>query len=523
MKKGAGTFGSNEHSDATSKLHGQHQVEQAERKLSRREMHWTLVKNGITDRGTPADFFPSNFLDLGLQAGYSYRRDELGCHEADGRSERRRRMAWMRDSIWYHQVVQYKGEPIARMRKVKDRAKLGKADRRGRRSTDVARRTFELTPCCSRTVQRLLEQGRVVEVKNFLGEIAAEAAREFEAIFGRKVGSVAVHLDSGHLHWDFWHCGISEAKDSTIPAKVFADGRVQKEGVRRDYHRFVEHAVGPGTCAWQRHYDALAGTFGIQSAAAIMGQTSIELERNVAKQRKRAEPRDLKMQRWLDDLASRKLERIDFTTCKKARTEYAEALRVEYAAERIGVVKAAVLERRQLRDVLEEARVQLTDAQTLRRELAQEVETMRETIATIPLLAGELSAAKLAAEAAEKDLYRRDACEALATQKMNRMKAERDEISARLAEEVRERRETAVKNEGLTEQLTFTEKSLQQVRAVLAAILKMILSLFAAKTPHERFQISREMARLTAVEAPSFSKNVAEQCPPPRDHDLGRE
>jgi hypothetical protein len=118
--------------------------------------------------------------------------------------------------------------------------------------TNLQRRTVDVSPGLSRSVQRMIEAGLVNEAREILDNLVVPLCREFEMVFpGSKAVAGGWHVRSGQLHLDMWVHGtwleVVKEKSHRAPTTV----RLWDPDI---LHHF---GPGPGVCAWDRHVSAL--------------------------------------------------------------------------------------------------------------------------------------------------------------------------------------------------------------------------------------------------------------------------
>jgi hypothetical protein len=147
---------------------------------------------------------------------------------------------------------------------------------------------------------------------------------------------VSEHDDSGQLHHDLWHSGISEN-----PTKMHAGKPVRE---RASFRRF---GVGVGVTSWYRHFTALSQQGGTaKSAGTTMGPAYDVLKRNIASAREQngEQPRDIRLTEKLDEYVQEQVDALASQLTGKSRDiprlahdEYRTWLSDGYAAGLLGV------------------------------------------------------------------------------------------------------------------------------------------------------------------------------------------
>jgi hypothetical protein len=236
-------------------------------------------------------------------------------------------------------------------RKVKDRQKLGKTDKKNRPETDLQRETIDLRPDHSRVIQLLIENGRKNDLLPILDEIRLEQIRIFEKIHpGRKVRSLGEHTDSGQYHLDHWHSGIEEVlvEDSCAiiegqdgNEKILTEGKKKKVRLRQGFRNY---GVGDGMASIDRHRGALEDEG--KNAESIMGHAYKVLFINIKKAEKQngEDPRDLALWRGVDQYVDMKLRTLDSDLCNKVRGEYVEWLEAGYDLGKLGIKEETLMQ-----------------------------------------------------------------------------------------------------------------------------------------------------------------------------------
>jgi hypothetical protein len=291
--------------------------------------------------------FHSNLSGLGSGRNWMVREGKPEL--ADGPAWIAEMMKLMTDRMRYHQrqrnstkdgKIQIRYTP----RKVEDRKKLGKSDRKGRALTDLMRETIDLRPDHSRALQYLLEDGRKRDLLPILAEIQLEEIRLFEEVHpGRQIESEGEHTDSGQYHFDHWHSGIKEVEvgdhnatiaDGPTGEKILVSGKIKKI---RERHVFRAYGVGDGMASFDRHRRALEESG--RNAKSVMGYTLAKLEQNTdsSKEQNGEFPRDLRLWGAIDKFVDQKLRELDPELCDKARSEYAEWIEAGYDLQKLGI------------------------------------------------------------------------------------------------------------------------------------------------------------------------------------------
>lgn len=297
--------------------------------------------------GTDYPKFRSDLTGLGEGRNWLLRDSMLVL--TDGATWVKETMDIMTDTMWFHQRQRNSTEDgnykiRYAVRKVKDRQKKGKTDKKGRHQTDLERETIDFRPDHSRAVQYLIEAGRLSDLLPVLGEIQAEEIRLFEEIHpGRKVLSEGEHTDSGQYHYDHWHAGIEEIEvkdhgavvaDDLNGERVISSGETKKV---RERHLFRNFGVGDGMASFDRHRGALEDE-GLD-AKQIMGHTLQKLLNCAitAEEQNGEYPRDLRLWRSIDQFVDKKLRELDPKLCDKARREYVEWIEAGYSLGKLGI------------------------------------------------------------------------------------------------------------------------------------------------------------------------------------------
>lgn len=329
-------------------LHGlqEHWLHLMHAKQSKERRKLVYVAHEVVD-GTDYPAFRSDLTGLGSGRNWLVR---------DGEPELTAGTAWieammeiMTDCMSFHQRQRNstKDEKIKiryTPRKVKDREKKGKTDKKDRPQTDLMRETIDFRPDHSRVIQYLLEAGRAKHLIPVVAEIATEEIRLFEEVHpDRKVKSGGEHTDSGQYHFDHWHSGISEivvtdhkaiVVDGAKGEEILESGEAMKIRMR---NVFRNYGVGDGMASFDRHRSALEDDG--RDAKAIMGHTLAKLEANtITSAEQNGEfPRDLRLWRAVDKFVDQKLRSLDPTLCDKARAEYADWIEAGYDRDKLGI------------------------------------------------------------------------------------------------------------------------------------------------------------------------------------------
>lgn len=148
--------------------------------------------------------------------------------------------------------------------------------------TNLQRRTVDVSPGLSRSVQRMLEAGREEDVRKILDDLVVPLFEEFERVFpGAKVVAGGWHVRSGQLHLDMWvHGTWLEIAEVGVNRETRA--------VRLWDPDILHHfGPGPGVCAWDRHVSALG-----DEAETYCPGIVAEVSRALADKEQRAAERD---------------------------------------------------------------------------------------------------------------------------------------------------------------------------------------------------------------------------------------
>ena len=323
------------HGDPNSNLHGWHSAQQKERKIKKAVDKKAGVKWQRHRENQEGDLWPTfdSWLEPHLGKGKCYRaaRDEerkvCGLKPELGPVWVFWLKKWEDDMSWFSVPRQLKRGLGYGTRKIKDRDKLSPGDKRKRASTDILRRTNELRPDHSRALLKMCEAGKTAEVEALLDEFVWRSARRWEDLNpGRRCDHLGLHLDSGHVHRDVWHCGITEHKDAAAPG-----------GIRRDRERYRIYGVGPGSTAFIRHVNVLTQEFGKLDESVKFTNTEMNANIRRAEEQNGCYPRDAKFNEWLDDWMWQELLKIDGAIAARARRDYAKHVREGYRQKKLGI------------------------------------------------------------------------------------------------------------------------------------------------------------------------------------------
>jgi hypothetical protein len=148
-----------------------------------------------------------------------------------------------------------------------------------------------LSPYLSRALQRMTEDGCLLEGRQVLEAIMEPLGRFYEATYRgpethAKLTSMVLHLDSEHAHYDVWRhetylstaaTGVGEA---VVPVRLW------------DAKAGCHYGPGPGVMFWMRHFDVLDDLQELgktePEAAQRAGYTKMLCEQAVAGCRRRA-------------------------------------------------------------------------------------------------------------------------------------------------------------------------------------------------------------------------------------------
>jgi len=360
-KRGRGSKIAVEHGVQSSWIHWVHsQQSKARQKI-------VYVAHEVVD-GSDYPKFISNLTGLGKGRNWIIEGNEMKI--TDGEAWVRKMYALMDHYNWYHQRMRTKikkgknpGETKIRYtkRKMADRKKLSKTDKRSRPDTDLMRETIDLRPDHSRVLEGLLAKGRLADLIPILDQIQKYQIQLFEKIYeGRKIVSEGEHVDAGQYHFDHWHTGVEITKVDDHGAvvelltnesnkqqeeEILVEGQEKVVRLRKEFRSF---GVGDGMASFDRHRAALAGDG--RDARTIMGYTHEKLMMNIElvtkKNEKRlnnenrgedATPRDIRMWRAVDCFVEQKLRELDPELCDKARKDYAVWIQDGYELEQLGI------------------------------------------------------------------------------------------------------------------------------------------------------------------------------------------
>lgn len=341
------------HGDVRSKLHQKHQQQQKNQKeQARREkgsgVRW--VKKQTHEEGKLWPLFESCLKDfLGEGETFRAKRDDqrriVGLEVQEGKEWQSTLNAWRKDMSWYSVARKYKKGPGWTGRNMRDREQPSITDVSPRPETDILRITHELRPDHSRALLRQCEAEKTSEVKKLIEEFYWRSSAKWEELHPGRVGDhVGGHLNSGQVHRDLWHCGITEHYDETAP-----------DNLRRDRVPYTSYGVGPGSTAFVRHLQVMMEAFGTTEDCASL--TISEMDSNIAKAKKqnKCDPRDLAFNEWLDTWMWEEICKIDSDIAHSARLEYAEHVRGGYRAGKLGIqAKSAAEYEKELKALTEE-------------------------------------------------------------------------------------------------------------------------------------------------------------------------
>lgn len=337
MKDAPATPKSVDHGNSRSKLHADHSKAQQLRKQKARDeknlgYRWVKIKEEIWEEGEVWPLFESCLKGhLGVGNTYRVQRDAeqkiIGLIEQDGSKWTKSLDDWSENMSWYSIAKKLKDREGWTRRKIKDRQKKSKTDKNDRKNTDVARRTDELRPDHSRALMRMCEIGKTEAVKKLVDEFCWRSAAQWEALHrGRLVDHVGGHWDSGQIHRDIWHCGITEHQDSSAP-----------KGVRRDRVPYTIYGIGPGSTCFARHIEVMIEAYGETEPCFLRTQEVVDSNVVDAKVQNGCQPRDLAFNEWLDRWMGEELNKIDSSITADALKEYAEHVREGYRQKKLGV------------------------------------------------------------------------------------------------------------------------------------------------------------------------------------------
>jgi hypothetical protein len=326
------TGNSGPHGVVSNKLHQIHQAQQKAR-LARK------VKFIAVEIVEPGESYPPFRSDVtGVSAGRNFVLEKSVLKLLDGAEWLSRLRAAGREYSWHHQRQVRKGKVGYYKRNVKDREKLSPTDKNAREETDIRRFTIDLRPDHSRAVQKILAAGMKDPLDGVLTEIRGEMVRLFEEIYGRRVLFVGEHPDSGQYHNDLWHGGIEEVEIEDEGAVRGTGGEKRVVRRRTPYRAF---GVGVGMDSFDRHRSALVdGGMGENDVKALMGLTLELINRNAAAtqlQNKGEVPRDLRLNRALDEYVQRKLGELSPELAAEAGSEYLAWIEKGYRDGALGV------------------------------------------------------------------------------------------------------------------------------------------------------------------------------------------
>ena len=322
------------HGNQSSILHGI-DVEKNKELQHQRKANKTEPRKVVPDYEEPV--FRSDVSALG--GGKCFRITRGQAILMDGKEWEQSLWEAARDMNWYHQAQKGKaGKIIYKRRKIKDRIKLSPTDKHQRPQTDVARQTIDLRPDISRAVQYMLEAGMKKEAASLTASALQFKIQLFEKFYpGRRIIFTGEHDDAGQHHDDLWHTGIIECTDEKIKGRE--NGKVVNRS-KRERTPFVICGVGVGAAYWSRHFSALRDTgYSPEDIKSFASRTLVALQEDTETviERYRCKPRDVCLFAVLDRLVYRKLQKLAPEIAKRANLEYAQFLKENYCAGKIGV------------------------------------------------------------------------------------------------------------------------------------------------------------------------------------------
>ncbi len=270
-KRGRSTDVAVDHSNIHSQTHREHKTAQEKRKAVNWGVRWKREKIDVPSE-TLEKFSSSLEKYVGKGDTFRFERDAkgkiCGAVRVPGDEWTDAVKKQKRELNWYHQQQNRKTGTYWVKRKLRDRGKLSSRDKQPRAVSDVVRETNDLRPAHSRALQRMCESGLIEEVKTFWEEFTWRSAAMWEGIYdGRKTSYGSLHSDSGQIHRDIWHTGITEVPHPDRKGRTI-----------RQREPFRSFGIGVGAASWARHKMCLDLALDLEQSELIMGETCRVLE-----------------------------------------------------------------------------------------------------------------------------------------------------------------------------------------------------------------------------------------------------
>jgi hypothetical protein len=314
------TKASGEHSWIKSYLHKVHKAKQQE--LRKRKKESIILKIPI-----PEETYPPFKSDVSkLQSGDPLIVERGRLKPLHGKAWLAKLLASEKEFSWIH-------------RWDKSAGKAGGWKSRPLPKSDMRRETIDLRPDHSRVIQYLLESGRRGVVLEAVQAIREKKIELFERIYGRKVMFVAEHDDSGQLHTDLWHYGISDHPEK----KAMHEGN---EVPLRGCNKFLSYGISVGACSWARHMSAFKDVgLSDEEIRAFAGETMDALDQSIktATKQNGENPRDLLLQTELDNFVQAQLKNIDPVLSSRTLAEYVTDRKQGYIEGGVGLQRNQLL------------------------------------------------------------------------------------------------------------------------------------------------------------------------------------
>lgn len=151
-------------------------------------------------------------------------------------------------------------------------------------TSNLHRKTVDVSPGLSRSIQMMLEHGLVKEARKILDDLIIPLGERFEKIFpNSKVVCAGWHVRSGQLHLDLW------VHSTRLEAVLTGVKRTPETARFWDKYALCHFGNGPGICAMNRHVAALG-----EEAADLCPGVVDEVREAIARAEERGAQRETK-------------------------------------------------------------------------------------------------------------------------------------------------------------------------------------------------------------------------------------